>query len=147
MRLPQQPLKKGRVEIIPMIDAIFFLLVYFIMTSLSLVQMDAHGVQLPASRTAGTKPAEKMVVTLTQAGELFVDSDTVSEAEMVRKVRDGVNANPEVAVVLNIDREAEVARFLRIFDLVKQADPGNVQIATAPPDPPGAPRKPRKDND
>jgi biopolymer transport protein ExbD len=117
-----------------MIDTIFFLLVYFIMTSLSLVQMESHGVALPTSRTAGGRPAQRLVVTLTRAGELYVDRNRVSEAEMLRRVRDGVGANPDVAVVLNVDKEGDVRRFLRVFDLVKQADAGNVQIATAPAD-------------
>jgi biopolymer transport protein ExbD len=134
LRLPQRLPKKGRIEIIPMIDTIFFLLVFFIMTSLSLIQMESHGVTLPTSRTAGGRPEQRMVVSLTRAGELYVDRDRVSEAEVLRRVREKVSANPDVAVVLNVDKDGDVRRFLRVFDLVKQADAGNVQIATAPPD-------------
>lgn len=148
MRLPQAPLKKGRIEIVPMIDAIFFLLVYFMMTSLSLIQMEAHGVNLPASRSAAAKPADKVVVTLTREGELYVDREAVSEAQMLRRVRESVAANPAVSVVMNADRQCEVSRFLRVFDLVKQTDAGDVQIATAPPDPPGSnPPPARRDDD
>ena len=73
MRLPQQPAKKGRIEIIPMIDAIFFLLVFFIMTSLSMIQMDTHGAQLPTSRTAVGEPTsgEKIVVLLDRDNHIF----------------------------------------------------------------------------
>lgn len=144
MRLPRTPPKKGRIEIIPMIDAIFFLLVFFMMTSLSMIQMEAHGVQLPASHSAETKPADKIVVTLTPEGDLYVDSDKVSEAEMLRRVREWVVGHPDSAVVLNADKQCEVSRFLRVFDLVKQTDAGNVQIATAPPDMPPATRSNRQ---
>ena len=133
MRLPRPAPKKGRIEIIPMIDAIFFLLVYFIMTSLSLTQLESHGVQLPESRTAGGKPENRVVVTVTRAGELYVDRDPVSEGQMREVIADRVAQDPEIAVVLNGDRNGDVARFLRVFDLVKQADAKNVLIATTPP--------------
>lgn len=134
MRLPREPARKGRIEIIPMIDTIFFLLVYFIMTSLSLVRMESHGVQLPTSRTAGERPADRVVVTVAQNGALFVEGDAVSEAELLARVRALVAASPQTTVVMNGDKSANVAAFLRALDLVKQADAANVQIATAPPD-------------
>lgn len=134
MKLPRQEVKKGRIEIIPMIDAIFFLLVYFIMTSLSLTQMESHGVQLPESRSvAGTKPQDKLVVTVTRDGSLFLDRDPVGEGEIRARVAERVNADPEIAVVLNGDKNGDVGKFLRVFDLVKQADARNVLIATTPP--------------
>ncbi len=139
MRLPSEPPRKGRIEIIPMIDTIFFLLVYFIMTSLSLVQMETHGVQLPVSRTSGERPTDRVVVTVAPDGAIFADADRVSEAELLNRVRQSVEANPQIVVVLNADKNANVQAFLRVLDLVKQANPARVQIATAPPDTPQAP--------
>lgn len=143
MRLPSNPPRKGRIEIIPMIDTIFFLLVYFIMTSLSLVKMESHDVHLPVSRTAGDRPSERVVVTVSQIGKLFVEQDAVSEADLVPRIRTVLAANPQTTVVINADKNADVKVFLRILDLVKQADPANVQIATAPPDTPPAQRPAR----
>ena len=50
MKLPRTEMKKARIEIIPMIDTIFFLLVFFMITSLSMVPMSAHQVNLPRAR-------------------------------------------------------------------------------------------------
>ncbi len=142
MRLPSNPPRKGRIEIIPMIDTIFFLLVYFIMTSLSLVKMESHDVQLPTSRTAGERPSDRVVVTVGQNGALFVEQAAVSEAELLPQVRAVVASNPQTTVVINADKNSDVKVFLRALDLVKQADPTNVQIATAPPDTPPAAQRP-----
>ena len=60
MKLQRAELKKARIEIIPMIDTIFFLLVYFMITSLSMVQMSAKKVALPVSTTAQSKPLNKV---------------------------------------------------------------------------------------
>jgi biopolymer transport protein ExbD len=133
MRLPQQPPKKGRIEIIPMIDAIFFLLVFFIMTSLSMIQMDTHGAQLPASRSGLDRPpTNRIVVALRKDNALFVDRDPATEAEMKTRVAAAVGANPNVTVLLSVDKGGDVSRFLRVFDLVKQTDAANVVIATEP---------------
>ena len=128
--------KRGRIEIIPMIDAIFFLLVYFIMTSLSLTQMETHGVVLPASRTASVKTPNKIVVSVTRTGDLFLNADRVSERELVLRISTKVAANDKVAVVLTGDKNADAAGLLRVFDLAKQANAKNVVFATTPPQAP-----------
>ena len=134
MRLPPQPEpRRGRIEIIPMIDAIFFLLVYFMMTSLSLTQMETHGITLPESRTASVRAENKVVVSVTKSGDLFLDSDRVTERELVRRVSAKVAANPKIVVVVTGDRDGDAAGLLRVFDLAKQADAGRVVFATQPP--------------
>lgn len=135
MRLPRTLLepRRGRIEIIPMIDAIFFLLVYFIMTSLSLTQMETHGITLPESRTASVKAENKIVVSVTKSGDLYLDKDRVTERDLVRRVASKVAANPKVVVVLTGDRNGDAAGLLRVFDLVKQGDAERVVFATEPP--------------
>ena len=140
MRLRRQPLKKGRIEIIPMIDAIFFLLVFFIMTSLSMVRLNTQGAELPRSRTGQEHSAggTQIVVALTKNGALFVDGKPASEKEVRDRVAARVAAAPNTPVLLTADKSADVNRFLRVFDLVKQADAGNVIVATQPDDGRGA---------
>jgi biopolymer transport protein ExbD len=136
MRLPRQPPKKGRIEIVPMIDAIFFLLVFFIMTSLSMVQINTQGAELPKSRTGQDRPTpgERMIVALSRDNALFVDSEPASEADVRARVAARVAKNPQIPVLLTADKNADVTRFLRVFDLVKQADAANVIVATEPDD-------------
>ena len=71
--------KKARIEIIPMIDTIFFLLVFFMIESLSMVQMQSRRVSLPVSQTARARPGANVIVTLTGDGEYYVDRQPVSE--------------------------------------------------------------------
>jgi biopolymer transport protein ExbD len=54
MRLPQAPRKRARIEIVPMIDAIFFLLVFFMFSSLSMIKLSGLPVALP--QTPGPRP-------------------------------------------------------------------------------------------
>lgn len=134
MKLPRAELKKARIEIIPMIDAIFFLLVFFMMTSLSMVRLSSHKVQLPESRTGGRKPEErpKIVVSIAKDGKLYVDENQVKPTELLPMMAERIKANPAVAVIINCDKQQHLAEFVRVFDLVKQANAGTVMIATTP---------------
>ncbi|MDQ2732891.1 MAG: biopolymer transporter ExbD [Armatimonadota bacterium] len=117
-----------------MIDTIFFLLVYFMVQALSMVQMSAHKVELPQSATATQKPAEKVVLTISKDGDYFIDEQQVSEADIRPLLTQKINDRPDVNVVINCDRNQHGDKFLKVFDLVKQANAQVVMFATAPKD-------------
>jgi len=135
MKFPPREVKRARIEIIPMIDTIFFLLVFFMITSLSMVPMSAHRVDLPSSETAALKPQEKVVVTISKEGDYYVDRARVAESQIRPLVAARVSEDPTVAVIINCDKNQKLDKFQRAFDLIKQANAGTVMIATAPEEP------------
>ena len=132
LRLPRIELKRARIEIIPMIDTIFFLLVFFMITSLAMVHMDATKVSLPSSSTADLKPSEMIILTINKNGEYFLGQDRVALADIRSAVASKIAANPGLPVVINCDRDQSMADFDRVFDLIKQANPSQVMVATEP---------------
>jgi len=132
VKVQRTELKRARIEIIPMIDTIFFLLVFFMLTSLSMVQMSAKKVNLPESDTASAKPLEKAVVSLDKDGNYYVDRVRMNFADILPALDDRVRDDPNVVVVINCDKEQSVTEFLKIMDLAKQANPSTLMIATAP---------------
>ena len=138
MKLPRPALKRARIEIIPMIDTIFFLLVFFMITSLSMIPMSSKHVSLPTSETASLKPAEKVVVTITRSGDYYIDNSKLSRAEDIKPaVAARLVGNPDLIVVINCDKDQQIAQFTEALDLVKQATAENVMIATDPQLAPG----------
>jgi len=136
MKLPRTEIKKARIEIIPMIDAIFFLLVFFMMTSLQMVQLDAKRVDLPNSTSPPRRPeGPKVVVSIAKNGDFYIDQNKVAPARLVSILAPKINADPRTTVILNIDRSQKIAGFSRLFDLVKQANPASVMIAATPKEP------------
>ena len=115
-----------------MIDTIFFLLVFFMIASLSMVPMSAKKVKLPDSETASLKPTEKVVVTITKDDQYYVDRQPVTEDQIRPLVAARVSENPAIAVVINCDKSQHLDRFQRVFDLIKQANAASVMIATNP---------------
>ena len=135
MRVVRPELKRARIEIIPMIDAIFFLLVFFMMTSLQMVHLAAQKVSLPESSVARDHFDEnaKVVVTISREGEYYVDNDKVKVSEISGRVAEKIAHDPDhMTVIINCDRAQHMDQFARVFDLIKQANPARVMVATSP---------------
>ena len=117
-----------------MIGTIFFLLVFFMITSLSMVQMSAKKVALPISTTANSKPVTKVVLTVDDKGAFFVDrSEPLSYTQVLPLLQEKVADNPHVVVVINCDRTQNVEQFEYALNIAKQANPESLMIATTPP--------------
>lgn len=137
MRLPKREMKRARIEIVPMIDTIFFLLVFFMIASLAMTKMTGVPVQLPKSGTAKEKPVVKVMVTVTAAGEFYVDKERVTLAQIEGEIAERIRENPQAVVVLNCDRRQQVQQLVHVMEEVKRANAQNVMIATEPRSTPG----------
>ncbi len=132
MKLQRTELKKARIEIIPMIDTIFFLLVFFMITSISQVQMSAKKVALPVSTTALAKPRTKVVLTVDDKRNYYVDRQMVKDTDILPLLQEKVADNPEIVIVINCDKTQNVEQFQYALDLAQRANPASLMIATTP---------------
>ena len=132
MKLQRAELKKARIEIIPMIDTIFFLLVFFMITSISQVQMSAKKVALPVSTTASSKPQTKVVLTVDDKGNYFIDRGPVAYSDILPALQQKVAENPNVVVVINCDKNQQVEQFQYALGIAQRANPASLMIATTP---------------
>ncbi len=79
MKLPRsRTTKKGRIEIIPMIDVMFFLLATFMIASLSMQRLNALGVQLPQGQALETKIEDKVTIAIQKDGRILVNKAPVA---------------------------------------------------------------------
>ena len=81
MRLSRRTIKKARIEIIPMIDTIFFLLVFFMISTLSMSRYSGLPVNLPKAATGQQPASESAAVTITPDGKVFIDKQEVRPRE------------------------------------------------------------------
>ena len=87
-----------------MIDIMFFLLVFFMMTSLSMVDLHSLGVQLPRASAAQAQPSAQYVVTLKADGSLWLNGQPVGADELLASARDQQRQDSAFSVVLCADR-------------------------------------------
>ena len=140
VHITQPPLKKARIEIIPMIDTIFFLLVFFMYTSLSMVKMNGMDVSLPKdSSSPDQKPPPQVVVTVDRAGGFFLNTSKVDPAQLQAQMQTRLNEKPETVFIVNVDKSRPMQNVIEVMDAINlihipghPADPVGVMIATEP---------------
>ncbi len=135
MRLGRRSRKKARIEIIPMIDTMFFLLVFFMVATLSMTAERGIPVNLPHAATATDDLRQVVSLTLTKEGRLFMDKEEIASPEeaALRLARQKATG-AEVSVVINADRIVEHGRVVELLDSVRQAGVARIAIAAKPRD-------------
>ncbi len=133
MKLPRKYRKKARIEIIPMIDTMFFLLVFFMVATLSMTVQRGIPVNLPHAASARDEIKQVVTLTLTKEGKLFFDKvELVSPAEAALRLAPQMRAGAQVSVVINADRAVEHGRVIDLMDAVRQAGVSRVAVAVRP---------------
>ncbi|MBP2649899.1 MAG: tolR: protein TolR [Firmicutes bacterium] len=122
--------RSPRLMIIPMIDIIFFLLVFFMMSTLSMVEQQTIPVNLPQAASAQSDKPSSIAVTITQAGRILFDQEDIP-LEMVRKRAQIALANQnDILFVIKSDRQTEYGKVVAVLDEMKLAGAARIAIAT-----------------
>ena len=116
--------------IIPMIDIIFFLLVFFMMSMLSMVVQKSIPVNLPAAQTTKVDLQRKVPITVTVDGSVFVDQKPMSLEEMVSYLKAEQAKGNEVTILLRADTAAQYGMFVQVLDTLKHNNITKIAIAT-----------------
>lgn len=132
MRLKRWEPKKARIEIVPMIDTVFFLLVFFMIASLAMTTMKGMPVNLPSSSTATDRAVDKTVITVTENGGYYVDKQSVAFEDIRPLLEARLKENPKTVVVINCDKAQNWGRGIEVMDEAKQAGAEILTIATEP---------------
>ncbi|HTQ76829.1 MAG TPA: biopolymer transporter ExbD [Burkholderiales bacterium] len=97
--------RKGRIEIIPMIDVMFFLLVTFVLASLSMQNLHSLRVNLPAGHAAPPRVRNSVTLTVTRDSRLYIDQNPVTLATLASTLKPLLHGS-DTSVILNADSAA-----------------------------------------
>lgn len=123
--------KKARIEIIPLIDVIFFLLATFVLFTLSLNKSNGLNVQLPVSATSEPRdPAGSVTISVTDEGTLAWNKDLVTLDEFLQRLQQYRVQEPEGRILINGDERAFFAQAIYVFDEARKAGFTKVYIET-----------------
>jgi biopolymer transport protein ExbD len=132
VKLSRPPTRKARIEIIPMIDTVFFLLVFFMMASLSMTVYRGMPVSLPRAASGSSAPSETVTITVTPAGEMYFEGRPVELDALPGLLRDRQAMAPTLAVVIHADEAVAHGRVVGVLDAARLAGVSRLAIATAP---------------
>lgn len=137
MKIKRSMIRKARIEIIPMIDTMFFLLVFFMVATLSMTVQQGLSVNLPHAVTARDAVRQTATLTLTKAGGIYFNKEPVSSPEEAasRLARWKENVM-ETTVVINADRSVEHGSVVALMDAIRRTGVTKMAIAANPNDVP-----------
>lgn len=130
LNFDDEPRRRAHIEIIPMIDVMMFLLVFFVMISLNVIPVTGLKTQLPEANQAEPMDVVKhLVITLAEDGHLEIDGQTYAMAELSSAIQAQAAAHPKLDVIINGDRNARVDALVQIMDRVRAEGIQQVAIA------------------
>ena len=122
--------KKARIEIVPMIDTIFFLLVFFMIATLSMTKLQGLPVNLPRAATAEREIRENITLSLTKEGRLYYNKKEIPVSQLSPLLKSDLNENPKILVIINADTDVLHGRVVEVMDEVKALGASRLAIAT-----------------
>lgn len=132
MKLSQtQGRKKARLEIIPLIDIMFFLVATFMMVSLSMIKNQGVEVNLPVSSSSvAIERSQSATISITREEEIFFNKDKVDMDQLRQHARDFRTEYPSGPILLNCDREARMNKVMDVLDALRHLGITNVALQT-----------------
>lgn len=119
--------RKARIEIIPMIDIMLFLLVFFAMMTLRMIPTTGHVSKLPASSTATAMPSPKLLVEIRTGGLFYVEGQRKTASEITTLVR--ARDPAKLAVTVAGGEDASLQQVMTVIDAVRHGGATQVGLA------------------
>src|SRR5688572_10115097 len=132
MRIQRRSIKKARIEIIPMIDTIFFLLVFFMISTLSMAQYRGMPVNLPKAASGEQALAESAAITIDKESRIFLNKEEVDQAALGDLLRQQLEQNADLLIIINADDGVEHGRVVEVMDIARAANMAKMAIAVKP---------------
>ena len=127
MKLPSSQRRAPRIEMLPLIDVMFLLLVFFIYAFTAMIVPRGVHVRLPRAAGWARTGREPVAVTIGRRGELFVDRERVAPEELVAKVKERLASAPERWVLIQGDASAPLEAALQVLGRLRE---GGIDRAT-----------------
>jgi biopolymer transport protein ExbD len=123
--------KRARIEIIPLIDVIFFLLATFMMVSLSMVKNSGIKVNLPAAATSAPQEHnDRTTISVTKDGDLYFNKEQMPLDQLPARLQQLITEQPDPKVFINGDEKAFFGAAVEVLDDLRQAGITKVAIDT-----------------
>lgn len=130
MRIPEETEMQGEINIVPMIDAIFSILAFFIISSISLIKSEGLPVNLPSATTTESQKTAQINVTIQTNGKVFLNKQPILVNSIKSAVTKLIPANQQGMVVINADEKVSHGIVVSVMDQLRQVEGATLAIAT-----------------
>ncbi len=127
-RKAKRKLDEAAIDMTPMLDVVFIMLIFFIVTT-SFIKEAGVEIEHPIAGTTVAKPKASMLIGVTAKGDVWIAKNKIKPEAIRAKVSKLRLENPEGAVVIQADVKAKAGLVLQVLDAVKAAGVADVSIA------------------
>ncbi len=128
MKVHRPTRKKARIEMLPLIDIVFLLLVFFIYAMLSMAVHRGLRVELPLSASAEIDQQAPLSVTVRESGEIYVDEALTTLADLPELLRRKTAAVAQPEVLLFGEHEISYQRLFRVLDKIRESGISRISL-------------------
>lgn len=122
--------REPKLMIIPMIDIIFFLLVFFMISMISMVHQQSMAVNLPHASLKEQQTDKNIAITITKDGGLFFNKEALDLNLLTQRLEIEQKSNAKFAVIINADKDARHGQLVKVLDIIRNAGITKLAIAT-----------------
>jgi len=132
MKFPHLNKKSASFDLTPLIDVVFLLLIFFMLTT-SFVNLENRvKVNLPSGDFAAAESSENIIVTITENNTIYFNGKLIDPLKLTESVAAKIKEEPERTVVLEADKNVLHGKVIRVMDLLKKGGAERIAIATQP---------------
>ncbi|MGR6870813.1 ExbD/TolR family protein [Pseudomonas sp. HK3] len=124
--------EEGEIDITPMLDVVFIMLIFFIVTA-SFVKESGIEVNRPDASTSTAKPRANILIAINEGGEIWINKRQVQESQVRANIERLHAENPQGTVVVQADEEARTKTLVAVMDAARAAGIYDVSLATESP--------------
>jgi biopolymer transport protein ExbD len=131
MRLPTESEDRPpEINVVALIDVIFAILTFFIITSLTLSRTEGLAVNLPGASSGKSQDQTKIVISIDDRGAIALNRKSIDSANLVPQIKSLMVKDRSTMVVINADEKVGHGQVVTIMDLVQQIPGVKLGIAT-----------------
>ncbi|WP_373543688.1 ExbD/TolR family protein [Chamaesiphon sp.] len=120
------------INVVSLVDVVFAILTFFIITSLTLTRNEGLPVELPTASTGKSQVQTKLVVSIDPKGAIALNRQPVEERDLFAKIQALITQDGQTLVIINADTHVEHGRVVAVMDRVRQIAGVKLAIATQP---------------
>ncbi len=121
-------LKKGQLDIAPLVDVVFLLLIFFMLTS-SFIFQPGIKVNLPKAVTSEALHEKSLVILITNSDVIYLNDRAITTKELNSRLR--ITAKEKKPLLIKADRRASMGKIVEIWDMCRDAGISQINIATS----------------
>ena len=121
-------LSKGELNIAPLVDVVFLLLIFFLLTS-SFIFQPGIKINLPKAITSEVLQQENLVITITAENKIYLNDNPISDEDLYVEMKDAAKGSS--TLLIKADRSASLGKVVEVWDMCREAGIAQIHIATS----------------